>query len=320
MYEMTKPKLSVTEQIDRLTSKGIKFDITSKDEAIDYLSKNSNYFKLTSYRKSFAKHPDGKLKGKYINLDFEWLKDLSIIDMRLRYTFMHMALDVEHFSKVRLLKVIEESDEDGYGVVASFLANLSGDQYDAIMRELSKVKGNPYCGDIIAKYDNDFPVWAFIEIITFGWFITFYIYCAKNVFEDRKLENEAYLLLASKDLRNAVAHNNCLINNLLPNTIKRATNYYVSNELSRIGVTKSIRDKKMSNVRIQQIVTLLYTHKKIVTSPGINEHQCDVLNETIQRMFRNIDFYSSNETIFTTFKFLKYVIDKWFPCSYNVNT
>lgn len=314
MYETTKPKLSTKEQIDRLTSKGIRFDITSESEAINYLSKNSNYFKLTAYRKSFAKHPDGKLKGQYIDLDFEWLKDLSIIDMRLRYALMHMALDVEHFSKVRLLKVIEDSDENGYKVVNSFLDSLSMDQHDAIMRELDKVKGNPYCGDIIAKYDNDFPVWAFIEIITFGWFISFYRYCAEEVFEDRRLLNEAYLLLASKDLRNAVAHNNCLINNLLPNTIKHKTNFGVSNALGQIGITKSIRESKMSNVRVQQIVTLLYTHKKLVSSMGIYEHQCEMLDYTVQRMFRNINYYSSNETILTTFNFLKKVIDKWFPC------
>lgn len=30
---------------------------------------------------------------------------------------------------------------------------------------------NPYCGDILAKYKDNYPVWAFMEIIPFGRFI-----------------------------------------------------------------------------------------------------------------------------------------------------
>ena len=63
-----KPKLSLDEQIEHLKDKGILFNIMDGSDAKKYLEQNNNYFKLTAYRKNYNKHPDGKNKGKYINL------------------------------------------------------------------------------------------------------------------------------------------------------------------------------------------------------------------------------------------------------------
>lgn len=48
-----KPKLSVVEQLQHLKDKGVLFNIFTEDKALDYLSKNNNYFKLRSYRKNY---------------------------------------------------------------------------------------------------------------------------------------------------------------------------------------------------------------------------------------------------------------------------
>lgn len=313
MYKLLKPQLTVEQQIQHLEAKGIKFTIFSKDAATKYLTENNNYFKLTSYRKSFAKHPDGKLINQYIDLDFELLKDLAIIDMRIRYSLLHMALDIEHFSKVRLLKFIENSQEDGYQIVEAYIESLSQEQCTIFRKELERVNGNPYCGDIISKYNNELPVWAFVEIITLGRFISFYRFCAHTIFNNKKLINEFYLLSTVKDIRNATAHNNCVINNLYSKTSTYTTSYEVTNALRSIGISKDICDRKMSNARVQQIVTLLYSHKLFVTSSGVYTHQCEVLQDTITRMFRNIKYYTTNETITTNFDFLKKVVDNWYP-------
>ena len=99
-----KPKLSLDEQIEHLKDKGILFNIMDESDAKKYLEQNNNYFKLTAYRKNYNKHPDGKNKGKYINLEFAYLVDMAIIDMRLRYQIVHMALDIEHHAKLQLLR------------------------------------------------------------------------------------------------------------------------------------------------------------------------------------------------------------------------
>lgn len=315
-----KPKLNIEQQIGRLSEKGIKFNLISKEEAIKYLTDNNNYFKLTAYRKTFPKHCNGENSGKYIDLDFAQLKDLAIIDMRLRYALLHLALDVEHYAKVRLIKAIADSPDDGYDIVKNFISSLADSQREAFEKEIERNRDNPYCGDIIHKYDGEYPVWAFVEVIPFGRFVAFYKHCA-NYLGDRKMADEYFLLLSAKELRNAAAHSNCILNDLSPGTSHRQTNHVVNSELSKIpGITKGIRRRKTSNSRIQQIITLLYAHKRFVTSVGVHEHQCEVLHGVAGRMFRNISYYDNNDTISTTFGFVKSVIDNWFPFAYNADT
>ena len=49
-------------------------------------------------------------------------------------------------------------------------------------------------------------------------------------------------------------------------------NYMVAQELCQIPtISKSSRNKRMSNIRLQQIVSLLYMHNKIVTSEKVHQ-------------------------------------------------
>ena len=117
MFKDTKPMLNAEELINHLEEKGVKFELISKEEAKKYLEENNNYFKLASYRKNYQKYEAGEKLGKYINLDFKMLIDLSIIDMRLRKTMLNMVLDLEHYSKIRMLTKVEAETKDGYTLV-----------------------------------------------------------------------------------------------------------------------------------------------------------------------------------------------------------
>ena len=85
MTRMRKPMLSVTGLIEHMQSKNITFNIMTVDWAKEYLEKNNNYFKLTSYRKNYSKFTSGKCEGQYENLDFAFLIELARIDV------LHMA-------------------------------------------------------------------------------------------------------------------------------------------------------------------------------------------------------------------------------------
>lgn len=312
MYKNTKPMLDVNEQIEHLVLKGVKFEIKSKEEAKRYLEKNNNYFKLTSYRKNFQKYESGINKGKYINLDFEMLSDLSIIDMILRKTILSIVLDIEHYSKVRILKKISSTTKDGYTIVEEYIKYLKTiGKYGELQNELDRDKQNTYCGDIVNKYENEYPVWAFIEIIPFGRFIDFYKFVA-IAFNDRKMIDEAYLLKNVRELRNACAHNNCVLNDLRANTTKHNTNYDVSSAIERLGIPRTTVRKKTSNPRIQQIVTLLYLNKIMITSDGVLEHQTKILQELKSRIEYHINYYSKNLLVKTNLEFLNKIIDNWY--------
>lgn len=310
--EIVKPKLSLDGQIEHLKEKGVLFNIMDEAEARDYLGQHNNYFKLTAYRKNYDIHPAGENKDKYINLEFAYLVDIAVIDMQLRYRIVHMALDLEHHTKLQLLRKMDEYNEDGYQVVQDYIDSLDEKQRKIFDSEINRNKGNIYCGDIIAKYEGAFPIWAFIEIVPFGRLVAFYGFCADR-FSDKSMKDTFYRLLTCKEIRNASAHSNCILNNLKAKTAAHSTNAAVTSELMKIkGMNTNFRKNRMSNARIQQVVTLLYTHKDMVESEGIKRSESEDLKKIMERVDKNYDYYNTNPMIKGTFDFLKLVVDSWF--------
>jgi abortive infection bacteriophage resistance protein len=309
---VAKPKLSLDGQIEHLKEKGVLFNIMDETTAKEYLAQNNNYFKLTAYRKNYDKHPDGENKGKYIKLEFAYLVDLAIIDMDIRYRIVHMALDIEHHTKLQLLRKIDEKNEDGYQVIQDYIDSLDERQKNIFESEINRNRGNIYCGDIIDKYDGAFPIWAFVEVIPFGRLVSFYGFCADR-FADRTMKDNFYRLLTCKEIRNASAHSNCILNDLRAKTAAHGTNADITKALMAIpGMNSNFRKNRMSNARIQQVITLLYMHKIMVESDGIRKSEGEELKRIITRIDKNIDYYNSNQKIKGTLDFLKMVVDSWF--------
>lgn len=225
---ITKSKLSLEGQIEHLKKKGVLFNIMNEESAKEYLTQHNNYFKLTAYRKNYDKHPDGENKGKYINLEFAYLVDLAVIDMRLRYRIVHMALDIEHHTKLQLLRMMDKFNEDGYQIVQDYMDSLSEVQRKNCDSEINRNKGNIYCGMMINDMNSNF------------------------------------------------------------------------------------RRNRMSNARIQQLVTLFYMHRTMVESDGIKKSESEEIQKVMKRIDRSYDYYSTNPMIKGTFDFLKMVVDNWF--------
>ena len=310
--------LTPAEQIAHLKSKGVRFELISELDSVRYLAKNNNYFRLRSYRTGFAKVEEGRRAGEYAKLDFEMLKDLSIIDMRLRYVMLPMTLDVEHFAKVNLLGKIEASGEDGYAVVSDFLAKYDrpgkgGEVGNMVKDEIARGESSPYVASLVAKYpDFEYPAWAFLEVIAFGTFAYFYKFCAER-FCDRDMLDDFYLLQSVKGMRNACAHNNCVINDMTAGKPRHKARFAVTKALGKVaGIGADQRKSKMSNERFQQIVTTLYMHKRLA-SAGVHEHTCVALDNFVRRMNRNLDYYAGNLQVISGFEFLTKVICDWFP-------
>jgi len=318
MIDKTKiPKLDPAGQIRHLQKKGVKFEIISAEVALDYLRHNNNYFKLRAFRKNYPKHPAGSKAGQYIDLDFALLQDLAIIDMQLRYVLIKMALDIEHFAKVQLLEADSLDDDDGYNIVDSYLSHLktqdnaNGSHYhDKLMSEIERNRNNDYCGGIITKFSGCFPIWAFVEIIPLGSFIDFYKYCSES-FDDSRLADGYYLLRDIKSLRNAAAHNNCILTDLGRKTSTRKSNLAMLRSID--SIPKGIRKNQLANEKMRQITTLLYAHSVFVTSEGVHDRAAKELHMLVERLFYHADYYRKHENVLKSFEFIKKVVDILYP-------
>ena len=119
--------------------------------------------------------------------------------------------------------------------------------------------------------------------------------------------------MTCKEIRNASAHSNCILNDLKARTAAHKTNTAVTNELMMIhDMNSNFRKNRMSNARIQQLVTLLYMQKTMVESDGIIRSESEELQKIMKRIARNYGYYSTNFMIKGTFDFLKLVVDNWF--------
>lgn len=98
----------------------------------------------------------------------------------LRDLHLVMTLDVEHFAKVRLLALAEDHGEDGYGVLRDYLASASRNQRSYIQSEIDRREGSPYSGDMVRKYRDDMPLWAFCEVVSFGVFLGVMKFCVER--------------------------------------------------------------------------------------------------------------------------------------------
>ncbi|WP_270456123.1 Abi family protein [Allisonella histaminiformans] len=308
---MNKKKLSYEEQIQHLKSKGISFDAMSETDALAYLKSNNNFFKLKSYRKLFNKD---KNKDRYVHLEFAYLVDLAIIDTRLRRIIVEMALNIEHFTKVALIgRITECPEDDGYKIVKEYLRSLDPTQRKILKGELQKSLNSPYCKDLYSHYEGNMPIWVFTELLSFGSYIYFYLFCAKH-FRDKAMKEHAFIMKKVKTIRNAAAHNNCILNCLKSKTNPHDPSVLLVNALKDSGFSRDIRRSKLKNETTEQILSCFYAHKLLVTSSGVNKHMARELNEFKNRLTRGFT-YEDNLLIKSTWNLFERVIDSWYPLS-----
>lgn len=306
---MRKPKLSIDEQINHMKNdKGIQFNIVSEDEAKKFLTNNSYYFKIKSYAKNYDKYTEGEKAGKYINLEFAYLQELSTLDMYFRRFILRMTLDIEHFLKVQLIRDAGENiDVDGYSIVEDLFT-----RHSFIKENIERNGKNSATADLISKCDGEFAIWNIVEILSFGDVMKLY----ELYYQEYPTENSMEKYLWSiKFLRNAAAHNNCLLNSLkTPYGIKIKPNKEINTFISKIpGIKPNSRIKKMKNPVIHDFIVTLYMFHNIISSEGIKKHTMTELKELVDdRMTRNKHYFEKNQIITSHYEFAKIIIDYFY--------
>ncbi|WP_165249366.1 Abi family protein [Adlercreutzia sp. ZJ141] len=307
-----KPKLTADEQIAHLKSKGVKFELCSEQEARTWLTTRAFYFQIASYRVLFEKYVGGKNDGKYINLDFGNLVMLYRLDGLLRETLFPLTQDVEHAAAVGIVKrVTEKVDEDGYVIVEEYMQSLSKHDRNRREHELIMLSKDAYSGALVEKYGLRPPVWVLAELLTFGAFIDFYLFCARR-WDDKTLLDEHYLLRQSKMVRNATAHGSAILNGLSSEATRIQTNNNVSNALAEIGISPRQRSSKMKNPRLQQIASLLYLHKELIKDGELHTRATKNLAALCTSMAEAMKAMPKNDVIRSSLGFLVNVTQAWF--------
>lgn len=310
--EGERPKLSIQGQIEYMRDeRGIKFNIVDETHAAEFLSTSNYYFKLKAFEKNYSTHPETEatkkagIAGKYCDLEFAYLQELSTLDMYFREIVLALSLDVEHFLRVRLMRDISENDkEDGYSIVRSFLSNHSN-----VQETIEIKKRDSYCEQLIDKYSPKYPIWVFIEVLSLGDLIGFCeYYYGQYPARDITIGN----LRIVKFIRNAAAHNNCLLNNLADNSGESFKQNREANSFLATfdDLSTKVRTKKMGNRTIHDFIVLLCTFSKLA-SPGVKKHQLLKLQELINnRFYYHVDYFKGNALISSNFDFLKKIVDK----------
>lgn len=301
-------KLSPKEQILNMKSKGIGFHIINENEAEEYLSNNTYYFKLKAYAKNYDQYQTTDHKGQYINLEFAYLKDLSIIDMHLRHYILKTSVDLEHTVKTNFLNDFNNSKDNGYYLVGKFL-----EAYPYVLDEIKIKKENSYTKDLADKLlDEKFAIWNIVELISLKDFLLLYKFFYEEYPEALTGHNIYYPMQGVRKLRNASAHSNCIINSLRkPYSGKVKYNSKVDSFVANIeSIDKISRRNNMSNQVIYDFVTMLYLVNDVTKSNGIKKKAFQEISELVNgRMIKNAEYYRKESSITSTYQFIKKIVD-----------
>lgn len=301
---MPREKFSIEGQIQQMKTKGIKFEMIDEKKAMDFLANHTYYFRLKFYANNYSKCNTGERAGQYANLDFAYLKELSLLDVYLRRALFPIVMDVEHYAKINLLASLEKNKrEDGYKIVAELLKKNPW-----LAREIERQKA-PYTAGLINKYKGNFAVWNIIEVLTFTNLIILYdFYYSKY----NQKHVKADFFYSVRNIRNSIAHNNCLLHDL--RAAQSGQQEVKDEEICQLvadipGIGASMRTTKLSVPFLYDFITTMEVFDKIVTSKKERIKQLELLYLVVNNRFsRHIDYFDSNPVVKTALDFMTKVV------------
>lgn len=120
-----RPLISAERQVAHLAERGVRFDIMGPEDAIAFLRDKNFFFKVKAFAKCFSRYrdPTSENRGRYVNLDFAYLAELTRLDHHLRELVLSMTLDIEHYMKVHLNRTMMDDGADGKEVLDLLFAH-----------------------------------------------------------------------------------------------------------------------------------------------------------------------------------------------------
>ncbi|MGX7025718.1 Abi family protein [Vagococcus hydrophili] len=295
-----KKALTVDEQISYMEYKGIKFNMTSKQEAKKILENLNYYFKVSVYRKFFNKNN----ASGYDLLDFKMLTDLASIDMGVRYFLLQLTLDVEHAAKVALINdLTKNSRVDEYLIVTQF-KNTDKNYFKMISKRFS---GTKYMKDFHDKRRDQISFWVLIELLDMGGLVKFLKFYVNNPIYNTKpiainVKNASSLLVYTKNIRNCTAHSNPFIYNIFERRVP------ASNQLVSYANVMGIDSNTVRYDKVNDLVSLFHLHKYLCSEELSGRRKREGL-ELVKRSKRLGVYYKGNVKLEKTVEIFNILLD-----------
>lgn len=191
-------------------------------------------------------------------------------------------------------------NEDGYSICDEFLK-----KYSYIKDSIAEKADSSFTGNLIDKYFNlcyvfdnrpennhmgiciqscDCPIWVLTEIIGFNSLIKFIRFYNEKY--PNSININTAVLNPVRSLRNACAHNNCLLNDLHPQNTRPPE--LISNFVKKIpDIKKDERKKKLKCRPLFEFTCLIYLHKKVVPE-SVRTQRIKELREFVDSLGTNI--------------------------------
>ena len=281
---------------------GITFNLKSEEEAAVFLAKHNYFFRL----KQYADFGEKTKSGKFINVDFGQMVELSTVDMFLRKLILKMTLDFEHYLKVKIINDSQENPaDDGYAVVESFL-----ETHNRVRHLIENLNNslNFYNRQVFEKYKETPSVWSIVEMLGFSDFIDFYAHYYQ--YFHLKCEYTPHFDSVRR-LRNAAAHNTCMISNLKPQNWFKS-DIEINFELlgAKLEVGNGVISSCLKVPVLNDFAVMLSNYVKLISSPKIKEKTLEEMQEFFNgRMILHKDYFENVNEIKTAYHFAKDVLD-----------
>ena len=294
---MTKRKelLTYPQLLSKLSDIGIGFNEWDTEQAIEFLQEKNYYYKVSSYRKLFP-----KIDGKY-NIEFSTLADIAVIDMRLRYLLLGICLDIEHSIKTAIMDIVTKNPRiDGYDIVKDY-AVYNPQGYNNTINALSK---NAYLKNIYLKHHQDIPIWVLVEVMDFGnicYFIE--MYCKKYP-SNKRLKKAKQFSSYARHIRNACAHSNVLLVDMLNQKLKQPSAVILS-----LGESFGLDRSDLRYRKLHDIFSLIILHREYC-GDKLKRHRRLEAIELAKRSKRYMKYYEENEELKKIYQILCKILVK----------
>ena len=281
---------------------GIAFNLKSEEEASVFLAKHNYFFRL----KQYADFGEKTKSGKFINVDFGQMVELSTVDMFLRKLILKMTLDFEHYLKVKIINDSQENPaDDGYAVVESFL-----ETHNRVRHLIENLNNSSYFYNrqVFDKYKEKTSVWSIVEMLGFSDFIDFYAHYYQ--YFHQKCEYTPHFDSVRR-LRNAAAHNTCMISNLKPQSWFKS-DIEINFELlgANLEVGNGVISSCLKVPVLNDFAVMLSNYVKLISSPKIKEKTLEEMQEFFNgRMILHKDYFENVNEIKNAYHFAKDVLD-----------